>query len=95
MAKEKGFYKDAGLDVTIKGFDNGYKKSQDEVIKGNTTFAIAGSDIIVDISRGKDFKLIASIFQSSPLVLLTTAKSNIKKIEDFKNKRVMITPDVL
>jgi signal transduction histidine kinase/ABC-type nitrate/sulfonate/bicarbonate transport system substrate-binding protein len=95
VAKEKGFYKDAGLDVTIKGFEHGYKKAQDEILKNNATFAIAGSDIIVDISHGKKFKLLASIFQSSPLVLLSTPKSDINSIEDFKNKRVMITPDVI
>gem|GEM_PF-2485279 len=94
MAKEKGFYKDAGLDVAFKSYKNGINITK-EVTSGNVTYGIGGSDLLVDIANGSNIFLITSIFQSSPLVLLTTKKSGIKSIKDFKNKKVMLTPDTL
>jgi polar amino acid transport system substrate-binding protein len=94
MAKEKGFYKDAGFDVDLKNYQYGMNV-QDEVLSGRSTYAIGGSDVIISLSQNQKLKLLASIFQSSPLVLLTTPRSGIKTISDFKNKRVMLTPDIL
>jgi len=94
MAKEKGYYKEAGFDVEFKNYKYGLD-IQNEVANENATFGIGGSDLIIGLSQGKQFKLLASIFQSSPLVLLTTPRSGIKSIKDFKNKKIMITPDVV
>lgn len=94
MAKEKGFYKEAGLDVEFKKYQYGLD-IVDEVIQGNATYAIGGSDLLVDISKGKQLYLLSAIFQSSPLVLLTTQDSGIKSIKDFKDKNIMLTPDTL
>ena len=94
MAKEKGFYKDAGFDVKLKNYSFGMNMLE-EIKKGNADFAIGGSDLLLDASKGEKLKLLASIFQSSPLVLLTTPKSNIKTLQDFKNKKIMITPDAI
>jgi len=92
IAKEKGFYKDIGIDVEIKKF-NYTKVSVDEVAKHNTTYGIGRSTLIIDKSHGKDIVLLASIFQSSPLILLSTDQTNIKNIGDFYGKRIMFTPD--
>ena len=90
IAKEKGFYKEAGLDVEFKDYEFGMDIAK-EVSIGNATYGIGSSDLIVDISNGSDIILLASIFQTSPLVFLTTPKSNIKSIADFKNKKIMLT----
>ena len=74
MAKEKGFYANKGFDVEFKKYTYGLDVLQ-EVESNNATFAIGGSDLVIHISKGADIKLLASIFQSSPLVLLTTEKS--------------------
>jgi polar amino acid transport system substrate-binding protein len=77
IAKEKGFYKDAGLDVEIKEFN--YKINiVDEVINNKATYGTGRSSLLIDRSKGKPIKALAAIFQSSPLVLMTSAKSNIK-----------------
>ena len=65
MAKEKGFYKDAGLDVEIKEYNSNIIDIVDEVINGTSTYGIGRSSLIVDKSKGKDIVLLASIFQSS------------------------------
>jgi len=90
VAKEKGFYKNEGLDVTIKELDKNINVV-DEVLKGKVDFAIGYSNLIYDIANGKEIKVLAAIFKSSPYVLFT-AKS-IKTIQDFKNKKIMLDPN--
>ena len=92
IAKEKGFYKDVGLDVEIKKFNNSISPVN-EVVNKKTTYAVGRSSLVINKSDGKDITLLASIFQSSPLMLLTTKDSGIKHIKDFKYKRLMYTPD--
>ncbi len=93
MAKERGFYKKAGLDVTLKKF-NTKKIPVDEVLNKRATYGVGRSSLIADRSKGKEIVLLASIFQSSPLILVSTKESGIKTVKDFIGKRIMITPDV-
>lgn len=91
IAKEKGFYKEVGLDVNIKEFNQ--KIDLANVIKEKKAdFAIGRSSIIINKINGDDIVAIAAIYQDSPLMLLTTNET-IKNIEDFRNKKIMITPD--
>ena len=92
VAKEKGFYKEFGLDVDIKKFTI-TQNIVDEVENNPGTYGIGRSSLIIDRSKKKKIKLISAIFQSSPLVIIATKKSNIKTIKDFKNKRIMVTND--
>jgi signal transduction histidine kinase/ABC-type nitrate/sulfonate/bicarbonate transport system substrate-binding protein len=92
MAKKKGFYKEAGLDVSFKSFGHGIKAVED-VTSGKTTFAIGRSSLLVDKSQGKQIKLLAALFQTSPLVLMASPHANIQTLNDLKNKRIMLSPD--
>jgi len=92
MAKEKGFYEEVGLVVELKKFNNKIIPI-DEVLHKSATYGIGRSSLVVDKSKGKDIVLLASIFQSSPSVLIATKKSGIKNIKDFVGKRIMITSD--
>ncbi len=92
VAKEKGFYKEAGLDVEIKKFDYGIS-SLEEVLSKRATYGIGRSSLIIDKSLDKKINLLASVFQSSPSVLLARKDSGINSIRDFKNKKIMITND--
>jgi len=88
MAKEKGYYKDVGLDVELKKF-NAEINIVKEITKKRVTYGIGRSSLLINKSRGAKIKLLASIFQSSPTILLATKTSNIVSINDFKNKRIM------
>ena len=92
IAKEKGFYKDVGLDVEIKEYKYGIDIVSD-ITNGISTYATGRPTLIIDKSNGADIVLLASIFQSSPHILVTTKQSGIKSIKDFKNKRLMSTGD--
>ena len=92
MAKEKNFYEDVGLDVEFEKFNNNTKLLKD-VLDFKTTYGIGRSSLIIDRSNGAKIKLLASIFQSTPLILIAKQDSKIKKIKDFISKRIMTTRD--
>ncbi|MFT5661389.1 MAG: polar amino acid transport system substrate-binding protein [Sulfurimonas sp.] len=93
IAKENGFYKDVGLDVEILEWNPNINNITD-TLNDTSTYTMNYSSILIDISNGKDIVLLSAIFQSSPLVLLTTEESNIQSIKDFKGKRIMSSGDL-
>ncbi|MBN2817082.1 MAG: diguanylate cyclase [Campylobacterales bacterium] len=92
MAKEKGFYEDAGFDVDIREFSG--LDTIEEVLSGRATYGIGRSSLIIDIARGKELQMLAAIFQSSPSVFIALSDSGIYSIKDFKNKKIMVTQDM-
>jgi C4-dicarboxylate-specific signal transduction histidine kinase/ABC-type nitrate/sulfonate/bicarbonate transport system substrate-binding protein len=94
MAKERGFYKNVGLDLSFHPYKYGIN-IKSEVLKQKATFGVGRADIIRYDSLGKDFVLLAAIFQSTPSILLTLQSSNIKSIKDFAGKRIMQTDELI
>ncbi|WP_283256428.1 transporter substrate-binding domain-containing diguanylate cyclase [Arcobacter roscoffensis] len=92
MAKEKGFYKQNGLDVNIKEFTS-QTNLIDDTIKNKATYAIGKSSLIIERLKGKEISLLAAIYQNSPMVLITRKDTGINNIEDLINKKVMLTND--
>lgn len=92
IAKEKGFYRDAGLDVTLHKFDP-KKLTVDEVMSGRSTYGIGRSSLLIDRMKGKKIVALAAIFQNSPFVLLSKKSLDIKTPRDLIGKRVMMTED--
>lgn len=86
VAKDKGFYKDAGLDVTIK--PGGPDVAPPQVIAGG------GADVIVDwmpsalASREKGVPLvnIAQPFKRSGMMLTCRAETGVKAPADLKGR---------
>ena len=86
VAKDKGFYKEAGLDVTIK--PGGPDVAPPQVIAGG------GADVVIDwmpsalASREKGVPLvnIAQPFKRSGMELTCRADTGIKSPKDFPNK---------
>jgi len=85
MAKEKGFYKEAGLDVEIIERDAN-KNNIEQVISGEADYGIADSAILLYRAKGKPVKIIASIFQHSPLVFISKKESGIYSPFEMKSK---------
>jgi len=87
MAKEKGFYKDAGLDVEI--IDGHYKNTIKDIEAGKVDFAITTSVLVYEAIKGKKLVALASIFQNSPFVWVVRKDSGIKTLKDFEGKILM------
>lgn len=86
-AKEKGFYDEAGLDVTfIQG--SATTSPIDQVINGKAQFGTANSRILIDRFKGKKVMALATIFQHSPLVLITKKDSGIENLHDLVGRNV-------
>lgn len=89
MAKEKGFYKEKGLNVEIRAFNFDIDVLK-EVNAQKADFGIAREALLSE-NLAENFIILGAIFQASPLALLTTKQSQINSIQDFKHKRLMAT----
>ena len=89
IAKEKGFYKQKKLDVTIKKFSKDINVV-DEVTHNRSEYGMGRSSLILEKSKGADIIALASIFQTSPIILLSLKDKHISKVKDFKKTRFMV-----
>jgi len=88
MAKEKGFYKDAGLDVDILEYQPNIDVI-DDVDTTKTEFGIGRSSLI--LQKNRDILLLFAIYQTSPYVLLAKKRPDITTLKDIQNKTVMVS----
>lgn len=84
FGKEKGFFKDAGLNLDIVDVnDKVAALAADEI-----DFAdLATTNAIIGAGRGAPFKIVASMFRSKGAFYLI-ARPEIKRVEDLKGKKV-------
>ncbi|WP_345993168.1 diguanylate cyclase [Sulfurimonas sp. HSL-1716] len=87
MAKEKGFYKELGLDVDIKELEFG-----DDVVKkvmsNEADFGVGDSSVFLyNANRDLNLLFLLAAYQTSPSVLIT--KGDIKDISSLKDKRII------
>src|SRR5271163_2142895 len=88
VAKEKDFYKSAGLSVDIQPGGPDFAAIQ-MVAGGNEQFGATGADqILIARSKGVPVVALAVIFRRNPFVLFSLAKSGIKTPADFVGKNV-------
>lgn len=88
-AISQGYYKAVGLDVNILEADE-QVTPEDSVLSGRAQFGISGSDLVAYRAQGKPIVVLASIFQHSPLVFLTSTQ--IHSVQDLTGKKVMLLP---
>jgi len=90
IASEKGFFSQAGLDVTIKNYPSGKRAVNEGLFTGEVDIAAASEAVIVFNSfKRKDFKTIASIGSTDNGISIIARKdSGIQSPADLKGKRV-------
>jgi len=95
IAKEKGFYSENGLDVQIKPFSFDLN-IVDDVERNRVDFAIGREELILEkVNNNRSIVVLYSLFQTSPLVLISKENSKINSLKDLKNKKLMTTlPDI-
>ena len=92
-AQEKGYYRDAGLEVTIVEGRPGLDVV-DEVVSGRAQFAVGSNGLLIDRKAGKPVVVVATIFQHSPQVLIALRRSAVQSVHDLAGRRVMIEQGV-
>jgi signal transduction histidine kinase/DNA-binding response OmpR family regulator len=93
MAKEKGYFKQAGFNVEIRQRDLSSSPVED-VLAGKATFGIADSSIVLQRLSGKPVVIVSTIFQTSPLVFMSLKDKQIKSPYDLIGKRIMFQHNV-
>lgn len=91
-AVEKGFYRDAGLEVELIEGKPGVDFVE-EVISGNAEYGTEVPYLAIERNNEKPIVVLAAIFQHSPHVLLLRADSGIETPQQLSGKRVMIRVD--
>lgn len=86
VAKEKGFYKNAGLDVEFKEFDSNADPMA-EIEQGKAQFGIVTPiELFKARDDGHKIKALAAIYQDSPYAFVSLKGSSIKAPLDFRGK---------
>ena len=90
-AKEKGFYRDEGLDVTlIEPLASKAGNLVETVLSGRAEYGVWSSDLINERLLGKPIILLAVIFQHSPYIVLSRKDAEINTPLDLMGRKVAI-----
>jgi polar amino acid transport system substrate-binding protein len=89
IAKQKGFYRDAGLDVEIREVQANTDVVA-EVLSGRANYGISDSALVLDRMAGKPVIALAAILQHSPLALMTLKSSAIDHPQKLAGRKVMM-----
>ncbi|MFA9215665.1 MAG: ABC transporter substrate-binding protein, partial [Sphingomonadaceae bacterium] len=92
-AQELGYYRDAGLDVTIVPGSAGTDTVQ-TVLRGQADFGVGNSNLLLARKAGKPVVALAVIFQHSAAVLLASRKAMPDGPTGLLGKRIMIEPQI-
>ena len=91
QAKAEGIYKKYNLDVTIRQGGPGVN-SKALLVAGKVDFNIGGSAGALNFVKNNiPYKVVAAIFQKDPQVLISHPNQGNDKIEDFKDKTLLIS----
>jgi ABC-type nitrate/sulfonate/bicarbonate transport system substrate-binding protein len=86
VAKEKGYYEKAGLDVTILSVD-GAMDTVGRVVKGGAWIGCAESHVLLAArAKGAPIKAFGTMIQASPFALLSLKKTGIHSVKEFKGR---------
>lgn len=88
-AQLKGFYEQAGIDVEIREGRPGLD-STEYVLADQNRYGIGSTNILSERAAGRKVVGTAVLFQHSPEVLISLAKTQIKKPSDLAGKTVMV-----
>ena len=88
-ALEQGYYREAGLDVTILEGSDGNEPER-AVLSGAAEYGVGSSSLLLERLAGKPLVVLAVIFQHSPYVLVMRQGGAAPDIHRIIDKRVMI-----
>ncbi len=90
-AIEKGYYKDAGLNVVLKEGQPGMQFTN-KVVAGMTEYGIEMPSLLLEREHKKPVVVLAAIFQHSPEAIFVRKDSGMSNPHDLIGKTVMLSP---
>ncbi len=87
-AEAKGYYHDAGLDVTIRPAmpDDDVVE---QVLSGQAQYGVGNSSLLLARQAGRPVIALAAIFQHSPQIVVARQQPTLRSVHDLVGKRVM------
>jgi PAS domain S-box-containing protein len=90
-AQDQGYYRDAGLDVTLVEARQGQDPLQN-VTEGRAQYGVGNSTLLLARGMGQPVVVLASVFQHSPAALLRRRGADGKPIP-WSGGRIMLAPN--
>jgi class 3 adenylate cyclase/ABC-type nitrate/sulfonate/bicarbonate transport system substrate-binding protein len=90
-ALEQGFYRDAGLDITIREGGPGIEVAE-TVASGKADFGVCSASVLREWAMGRRLVVLAAIFQHSPAVILVARRADITSVSDLRGRTLMDAP---
>lgn len=86
VAKQNGYFKDAGLDVTLAP-GKGSSTTLQTVANGSDDIGYADAGVLTQVAaKGATVEMVAGMVQESPLEVVTLAKTGINSPAELKGK---------
>ncbi|WP_018152782.1 diguanylate cyclase domain-containing protein [Leeia oryzae] len=89
MAKERGYYRDAGLEVNLLEAKPGHPPLR-VVEDGEAQYGVGSSNLLLERAAGQPVVVLAVVFQHSPSVILSRQFTSAPSLHDLTGKRVML-----
>ena len=90
-ALEQGYYRDAGLDVTIREGGPGIDVAE-AVSGGKADFGVCSASVLREWGAGRRLVVLAAIFQHSPVIILVARRADITSVSDVRGRKLMDSP---
>jgi ABC-type nitrate/sulfonate/bicarbonate transport system substrate-binding protein len=84
-ALEQGFYRDAGLDVSIREGGPDIDVT-DTVATGKADFGVCSANVLRDWTAGHRLVVLAAIFQHSPAIILVPRRADISNVSELRGR---------
>lgn len=90
VAKEKGFYKEAGLDVSIEQ-GKGSGSTAQLIASKVADFGFADGYVVTNgVAKGMDLKMVAGVFRRNPTAVIALQKSSVTSAKELEGKTIGI-----
>ncbi len=90
--KERGFFKDEGIDLTINE-GRGSANTVQVVAAGSDTFGMADSSSLISLAaKGAEIKSVMSLLNSTGFSVVSLASSGIRTPKDLEGKSLAVSP---
>jgi len=91
LGVERGFYREAGIDLTI-GEGQGSARAVQLVAAGSDTFGLSdGASIINGVARGAPLQAVMGVMNRSPFAIIVRADSGITRVQDLAGRTIAAT----
>lgn len=91
QALEQGFYREAGLDVSIR--EGGPDIDVAEAVAGGKAdYGVCNASVLREWVMGRHLVVLAVIFQQTPAIILVPRRADIRTVSDLGGRTLMDTP---